>query len=418
MKKKSFLQRWLQNGYVMFVIAVIISLTIWVYMSINTSSNETSVTISDIPIQIELSDEARELGLQVFTPGDPKASVTVSGNRTVLGLINENDFTVTASAASINTPGDYTIPVSANKRSTMVNYQITSSSPSTISVTVDYFKESEFPIQDGIVFYVEDGYYGAASLPYNSISVSGPQSEVLKIKKVVAKANIESKLKESQDVDASIVLLDENDNEISQTLLNLSFEKVKATVTVLPEKTVAIEPVFVNKPEGLTITDKMISISPSEILLAGPDSELKKIESVKLEPIDFSTIKNEKVTFDELGIEIPENCKSISNDSSAKVVLDLSVFSAKNYTVENFSVEGLSDEYEYEVTSKSIDVTVIGSKSDLEKLTSSQITAVIDTSAASGKTGSVEMPVTFKFSNVTSCWAYGTYQANVTISKK
>ncbi len=418
MKKKSFLQRWLQNGYVLFIIAVIISLTIWVYMSINTSSNETSVTISNIPVQIELSDEAREMGLQVFTTDDPKASVTVSGSRAVLGLVNENDFTVTAAATSINSAGDYTIPVSANKRSTLVNYQITSSTPSTISVTVDNFKESDFQLQDGIVFDVEDGYYGAVSLQYNSVSISGPQTEILKIKKVVAKATIEGKLKETKDVEAKVVLLDENDNEISQSLLTLSYDKVKATVTVLPEKTVAIEPVFTNKPEGLTITDKMITISPSEILLAGPESDLKKIESVKLEPIDFSTIKNERVTFDGLGIEIPENCKSISNDNSAKVTLDLSGFSSKIFTVEQFSVQGLSDDYTSEVTSKSIDVTVIGSKSDIEKLTASQITAVIDTSDSSGKTGSVEMPVTFKFSDVTSCWAYGTYQANVTISKK
>lgn len=418
MKKKPFLQRVLQNGYVVFVIAVVISLTIWVYMSINTSSNETSVTINDIPIQIELSDEARELGLQVFTTGDPKASVTISGNRTVLGLVNENDFTVTASASSISTPGDYTIPVSANKRSTLVNYQITNSTPATISVKADYFKESEFALQDGIVFDVEDGYYGAASLPYNSVSISGPQSEILKIKKVVAKATIDDKLKESRDVDAKIVLLDENDKEVSQSLLKLSFEKVKATVTVLPEKTVSIEPVFINKPEGLAIKDNMITISPPDILLAGPESELKKISSVKLEPIDFSTIKNEKITFDELGINIPENCKSISNDSSAKVTLDLSAFSAKTFTVEKFSVEGLSEDYNYEVTSKSIDVVVIGSKADIEKLTASQITAAIDTSASSGKTGSVEMPVTFKFSDVTTCWAYGSYQANVTISKK
>ena len=55
---------------------------------------------------------------------------------------------------------------------------------------------------------------------------------------------------------------------------------------------------------------------------------------------------------------------------------------------------------------------------DIEKLQASDITAVIDTSNAAGKTGSVEMPVTFRFKTGTSCWAYGTAQANVTIIKK
>ncbi len=418
MKKNSLFQRWMQNNYVLFAVALLISIVIWGYMTFNSSSNDTTFTINNIPIQIELSEDAQALGLQVFTEGETKASVTVSGNRTVLGMVNENDFTVTAAAGSIDSSGNYTLPVSANKRSTLGNFQITSSSPASISVTVDYFKSSDFQIQDGIVFYVEDGYYGTASLPYTTVSISGPQSEILKIKKVVAKANVDGKLKENKDVDASIVLLDENDNELSQKLLQLSYSAVKATVTVLPEKTVAVEPVFVNKPEGLEITSDMISITPGELLLAGPSEDLNKMKSVKLEPIDFATLKNEKINFDELGIEIPENCKSISNYTSAKVTLNLSAMTAKTFTVDRFTVEGLPENYTSEVTSKSINVTVIGKKDEIDALTASQITAVIDTSASSGKTGSVEMPVNFKFSGASTCWAYGTYQANVTISSK
>ena len=96
----------------------------------------------------------------------------------------------------------------------------------------------------------------------------------------------------------------------------------------------------------------------------------------------------------------------------------MSGLSSKRFTVDRFIVEGLSDEYSSPVTSKSIDVIVIGSKSNLEKLSASQITAVIDTSDSSGKTGSVEMPVNFRFSGTTGCWAYGKYQANITITKK
>lgn len=418
MKKQSFFSRWMQNSYVLFAFAVLISLVIWVYMSFTSSGVDTSVTVSDVPIQIELSEESQNLGLRVFTSGDPKATVTVSGNRTVLGQIGEDDLSVTAAASSVNSAGNYSLSVNANKRSTMSNFDITSFSPSTISVTVDYQKESEFQIQDGIVFYVEDGYYGTATLPYNTVKISGPQTDILKIKKVVAKASIDNKLKKSTEVEANLVLLDENNNELSQKLLNLSIDSFKVSVTVLPEKTVAVEPVFVNKPEGLEITEDMISISPSSILIAGPENTLNKLKSVQLEPIDFSKLKNEKIDFDNLGINIPESCKSINNYSTAKVTLDLSSMTSKTFTVDKFVVEGLSDEYTSAVTSKSISVAVIGTKDDIDKLTASQITAVIDTSTASGKTGSVEMPVTFRFSGVTSCWAYGTYQANVTITKK
>lgn len=418
MKKQTFFGRWMQNSYLLFVFALVISLVVWVYMSFNSPNTETTFTIGDVPIQIELSEEARNQGLQAFTVDDPKATVTVSGNRTVLGLVNENDLSVTASAAAATTTGNFTLPVTANKRTARANFQITASTPSNINVMIDYLKDSEFEILDGITFYLEDGYYGTASLPYSRVIVSGPQTEVQKIKKVVAKANISNKLKKSTEVEAQLVLYDENNSEVSKKLLTLSIETIKATVNVMPEKNVPVEPVFVNKPEGLQLSSDQISVTPSELLLAGPESSLKSIKSVQLDAIDFSKVKNEKVGFDELGINIPENCKNISNYATAKVTLDLSKYKDKSFTVDNFIVEGLSDEYTSDVTSKSISVTLIGEQADLDKIKASQITAVIDTSNASGKTGSVEMPVTFRINGVNSCWAYGSYQANITITKK
>ena len=206
MKKQTFFGRWMQNSYLLFVFALVISLVVWVYMSFNSPNTETTFTIGDVPIQIELSEEARNQGLQAFTVDDPKATVTVSGNRTVLGLVNENDLSVTASAAAATTTGNFTLPVTANKRTARANFQITASTPSNINVMIDYLKDSEFEILDGITFYLEDGYYGTASLPYSRVIVSGPQTEVQKIKKVVAKANISNKLKKSTEVEAQLVL--------------------------------------------------------------------------------------------------------------------------------------------------------------------------------------------------------------------
>ena len=101
---------------------------------------------------------------------------------------------------------------------------------------VDYYKESTFQIQDKILFGVADGYYGATSLPYNSITISGPQTEVMKIKQVAAVASVEDNLLETTDVEADIVLYDENGNELSQKLLTMSFRTLTATISVLTEK--------------------------------------------------------------------------------------------------------------------------------------------------------------------------------------
>lgn len=415
MKKRSLSQLIFSKNYVIFILAVIISIGIWTYMSLN-SSNDTTVTISNVPIQMDLSESSRKLGLQIFTDEKQTASVTVTGNRTILGSVTESDLTVTAAASSVNSSGNFTLPVSAAKKNLSSNFQITGSTPSSVSVMVDYYKESTFQIQDKILFGVADGYYGATSLPYNSITISGPQTEVMKIKQVAAVASVEDNLLETTDVEADIVLYDENGNELSQKLLTMSFRTLTATISVLTEKSVKVEAGYVNKPSGLDLTN-LVENHPSGILLAGPDDVMKTLVSVKTEEIDFSTLSDEAVTFNTLAINIPEKCKNISNNATAQVKIDLSGMTKKTFDVDTFKVEGLSSAYKAEVTSKNISVTVIGPKSEIESLDADKITATISATGTAVKTGSVEMPVTFRFDGASSCWAYGKYTANLNISE-
>ena len=416
MKKSSFTQRLFKNNYFLLVLAFIVSFGIWVYMSMN-SVNDTNVTISNLPIQTELSDSAKELGLQVFSGEDFTASVTISGNRTMLGQITESDLIVTASASSISTTGNYTLPVSATKANPSSNYQIVSNTPSSINVVVDYFKENNFSIEEGLTYSVKNGYYSTVNMQYKEVTISGPQSEVLKIKKVVAKASVSGELTESKEVNTDLVLYDENNNELSQKLLTLSFSSMTANIEVMPQKTVPLKPVFINKPSGLEITEDMIKIEPSSILLAGPKAALDNVNAVNIEAIDFSTLKNGVANFDSLSIDVLDSCKNVSNNSTVSVTLDLSSMTVKQFDVESFSVEGLSSDYKSEVTSKSVTVTVVGPKSEIESLSADNISAVINAKDANGKVGSIQMPVSFKFSSASSCWAYGKYQANLTISK-
>lgn len=420
MKKNKFsLNKLMQNNKFIFVLAILISFSIWIYSGLGTT-NDTNVTLSNIPIQIELTDEARDNGLQIFSGSEQTASVTVTGNRAVLGAVNESDVTVTAAANTINSPNTYDLAVSASKTNPSANFQITSAVvPSSIRVVVDYFRESTYQIQDNhIVYKVADGYYGVTSLSSKAVVISGPQTEISKIDKVYAVAEIKGTLTESVETDAELVLYDKNNKKLSTELFTMDVKTVKATVTVLPEKTVEVKPTFVNIPEGLEITDDMISIEPSTILLAGPAKVLNETTSVNLEAIDFSTLKAEKKTFPSLGIDIPTDCKNLSNSTSAKLTLDLSGLSTKSFTVDKFSVDGLSKEYKADVTQKNISVTIVGPKDEIDSLTSSDITAVIDTSNSKGITGSVQMPVTFKIDGAKSCWAYGDYKANLTISEK
>lgn len=419
MKKKKFsLNKLFQNNKFLIVLALVISSITWVYMSMGTT-NDTSVTISNIPIQIELPDQLDNNGLQVFSDTEQTATVTVTGSRAVLGSISTKDITVTAATNGIDSAGTYQISLSAVKTNPSANFQIISTvTPSNVNVIVDYLRETSFPIQENVVYKVADGYYASTSLASKNITISGPQTEIAKIAKVSASAEIDGTLDDSTSTTANIILYDKSGNKISTDLLKMEFDTVEASISVLPEKTVKVVPEFVNKPDGLDLGDDMLSVEPSKILLAGPKNVLDRTDSVKLESIDFATLSNKRYEYDAQGINIPTDCKNISNSTAAKLILDLSDLSKKTFTVDSFKVSGLSSKYKADVTQTNMSVTVIGSEKELKDLKSSDIECVIDTSDQSGTVGSVQMPVTFKLKGTSTCWVSGSYKANITISEK
>lgn len=417
-KKKLSLNKLFQNNKFLIILSLVISTITWVYMSMGTT-NDTSVTISNIPIQIELPDQLVNNGLQVFSDTEQTATVTVTGSRAVLGSISTKDITVTAATNGIDSAGTYQISLSAVKTNPSANFQIISTvTPSNVNVIVDYLRETSFPIQENVVYKVADGYYASTSLASKNITVSGPQTEIAKIAKVSASAELDGILDDSTSATADILLYDKSGNRISTDLLKMEFGTVEASISVLPEKTVKVVPEFMNKPEGLNLGDDMLSVEPSEILLAGPKKVLDNTKSIKLESIDFAALSNKRYEYNDQGINIPTDCKNISNSTAAKVVLDLSSLSKKTYTVDSFKVSGLSSEYKADVTQTNMSVTVIGSKKELENLKSSDIECIIDTSDQSGTVGSVQMPVTFKLKGTSTCWVSGSYKANITISEK
>ena len=90
-KKKLSLNKLFQNNKFLIILALVISTITWVYMSMGTT-NDTTVTISNIPIQIELPDQLDNNGLQVFRDAEQTATVTVTGSRAVLGSIGTKDM--------------------------------------------------------------------------------------------------------------------------------------------------------------------------------------------------------------------------------------------------------------------------------------------------------------------------------------
>lgn len=407
-----------RNNKFVLIVSAMIAVSIWVLMSLS-NTNESDRVISNIPIQINLSDEAVKNGLEIFSGNDQTASVTVKGNRVTLGSISSDDIVVSAqTASSISTSGTYALSLTTRKANSADNFEIVSTAtPSVITVYADYPKEAQFEIENKIKYSVAEDYHADVTLSADEIKVNGPQSEVSKIASVAIEGTIGGEMREDKSSEFDVKLYDSLGSEISNGMIDLSEKTVTVNFSVLPEKEVPIRLAYKNKSKGLNV-DSFASVSPNKILVSGPSDVLENLDYVSTEAIDFTKLSNKKEKLN-LALDLPDKVVNLSENDSINVTLDLRSYRSKTIRVSNdhFIVNGLDDSYSYTFSTDELNVVLKGPKSKLNDIKASNITCKIDASGIDGTTGSISLPARITFDGADSCWAYGDYTVNIIVTK-
>lgn len=418
--KRFSLGKLFYNNKFAFVFSILAAVVLWV-ITASTDTESYPRAITNVPVNITISDAAQKNGLKVFSPVNTTATVYVKGNSLVVNQLKSSDLQVTAPMASkISEPGTYSFTLASVKEGDLTDYNVTSISPEQAIITVDKYKEKTFDIESNITYksgYSADPSYfvSAPALSTDTVTVSGPEKQVAQVNKVAYSYEITDTLTESKNFTAKLVMYDSNNNEISGNGLELDTDKVEVTIPVLPRKVLPIKAVFTNKPSGVQLSSSNMQITPQNIEVAGPAAVLSGLISVELEPIDFSSVSPSHSTFT-ADVNLPSTCNNLSSIPTATVKLDLSDYDTRTISVSNFNVKNLSSGKTATVYTKKLSVTIVGPKDEVAKLTSGNVIGQIDMSDKGSLTGLTEMPVTFSISNTNSCWAYGSYMANVNIA--
>lgn len=424
MTNKSKFRQIFSNNLTLMIMSLLFAFVIWFVINAN-SQTDTNVTVSDIPIVIELPEESVEDGLEVFTGADTKASVEVSGNRLTVGALKNTDIQVIAlQSNSIIAPGNYSLELSARKVGVKSNYNIVSDvSPSNVSLFVDRRKEKEFEIYDEIIYKVDDGCYAAPSLSEATVNISGPESEVSAIDRVVVQGSMTAELGEKITKTVNLVFLDKDGKKVDVSKSILSSKFVDVTLTVMPTVEVSLTADVANAPS----THPQIVMNPDKIKIAASKETLDAIKDnvVNIGTIDFSKLRNEKNVLN-YDITLPNGCKNLSKATSTKVSIDLSSYEKTQLTIDSFTARNIDlSKYNVDFSSNGIDVTVYGPKSFISSISADNITAFVNLSDFESKinsdaTGiSLELPLSFEFKgSYKSCWVYGDYTDVITVKKK
>ena len=417
-KSKVSLGRLFYNNKFVIAISIVLSFILWLKLSTD-STEVSSMTISDIPITVNLSDSAKDSGLTVFGIQDMKAQVTVTGNRLVLGQLSKKDIQVVALQAPsvINTTGTYTLELTPKKNSLLSDYSFSSNiSPNLVTVMVDRSKEVTFDVKENIKYSADpDKFIEPVSLSQTSISISGPESRILEIAKVVVEGSIAGTIKNTTTLSNIVpTLYDASGNKLSSANMKFSVDTIDATVNVLERKKVTVIPEIKGAPNGYNLNSK-VSIHPSQIEIAGTEDVLDSLEEVKLTAIDFSKINPKNNKFD-LNILMPTGCKNLSNAETAKIVFDMDGISSKKVVVDKVSFINVAEGKSATSRNSNISVDIVGPTSHLKNLTGGDVIVQVDLKDKEDFAGQTEMPATITVKEGSGCWGFGEYKVNVIVT--
>ncbi|MBE6761945.1 MAG: hypothetical protein E7551_06620 [Ruminococcaceae bacterium] len=423
-KKRISLGRLFENKKIAMITSLVIAIALWFSITI-VESPDSENTIAGISVAIPIENTVvSEMGMDII--GDSSvytASVTVRGPAYVISDLGVDDILVAASISNVTNSGTYSLELRATKQAGADdNFDIISLSPKTINVEFDYIDTKQFEVSVQAVGHkAENGLM--AELPFVSdsnnatLNVKGPRTDIEKISKVVAVAEVNKTLSATESFEGALKILDANGKEMDLKQFTitsadgLSAPDIQITVPIYKEKIVPIVAQFINAPKAFQNKKISHQLEHTSVLISGPPETIDKITEVKLSEIDFYQISGNNQAF-ETTLILPEGVKNKDNIDTVTV----KITGLEDYTVKSFNlttikaVDGASN---VKLSREIRNIKLIGPKGILNKLTAKDLYAEVQLEAL--ESGEHTVPARIVCTAFDNVWQIGTYTASVNI---
>lgn len=317
---------------------------------------------------------------------DTKAvTVTVKARRKVLDEIKSSYIVATADLREMQ---DSSVPIRVKVIGFEGSYESVTAYPQNIQVSVENTMKKTFPITAVASGTPRDGYVvGSMTASPKTVDISGPESAVSKISKVVAKVDVDE-LSTDTSVETELIYYDAADNRIDKTLLASNCDKNGVTVSIDIWHTKKVNLQFdtsgIKTANGYVFTG--IEVEPQAIRVAGTTEQLNTLSQLEIhaEELKKSDVSvNEEVIVD-ITKHLPQGIiMADSNESSVVVRILVEKAGTKTILLPVGSVQIINASSKFNLEKgpeQEVELQFSGSKEALESLTSGKITATVDLS--------------------------------------
>ncbi len=365
--------RWLGKNFSTFLLALLLSIGVWV-AAVNDSDPDEVLTYP-VPIPIEIVGQNTEL--LITNAYSKQIELTLRAPRSIWEQLTADEESVHAILdLSGLGAGDYSL-----EPQIQVGIQparIISFSPATIKISLEELSARTLPIELRVIGEPSVGYQaGEIGYVIKEVTISGPRSLVDRV--VTAQIIFDlTDARESVDESLPVQVLDETGNVVDG--VNLSSETIRLLVPISQQggyRDVAVK-VVVNGQVANLYRLTNISVFPPVVTAYSSDAELisELPGVVETESLDISGISEDISA--RLNLILPENVSIVGDqtvlvEASVEAILGSLTVSEKPLEVTN-----LDPALSATLSSLTVDVIVSGPLNALDALSATDLRVVVD----------------------------------------
>ena len=386
------MKRILTKNLILKILAVISAAFLWLIV-LNLDDPISTKAYSDIKVDVTNATAVTNDGKTYrITDGTDSVSVTVKAKKSVLQKIKAEDIKVKADMKQLTLKTMVPLEVVIEDYEGSYDKDGTFATPLNLLVQIEDEANKKFPITPVETGTLRDGYaLGNMSVNPEQVTVKGPESVVNEIAKVTAEVNVTG-LSDDATLVSELVFYDENDNQISTTLLsnNLGENGVTVDVTIneIVEVPLNFEKWDISTETGYYLKD--VTFEPEAIKITGEDDVLSKIEEIDIpgEVLEEEGLKAKTIKTVDITPYLPKNVKLV-DENGGTVVVTINVEQGGVKTIDvsvgNISIRNPLDGYTISyLEMEEVSLRVRGTQDMLDKLTLSSEDVYIDLSGCTG----------------------------------
>ena len=400
------------------IVALLTSFAIWVYVA---SNDQDVISKRFDGVRVEFTGEEALLASKGFVIIDPSVntvSVTLSGPRNVVGLLEPADLTASVDVSKLTQVGytnlTYSIKFPANTNE--ANISVRRETPQVISFNLSPVIEKTVPVRGSFDGNTAEGYTAESPVfEPSTITLRGAEALLSDISYAWVTFG-EEDISVSYTTDVPFTLMDSKGNECSSTGLTANVETVKATLPILQIKEVALRAELL-QGAGANAENTKVTLEPASVTVAGDSAILAGLNQITVATIDLTDFSS---TFTEkYPITIDNELSNLSGSSEVTVTVEIVGLETEKFTIPaaNLACTNVTNGFTSDILTRELEVVLRGTPEDLSSVRAENLRAVADLTDYNESAGTFIVDVRIYVDGASNVGAVGDYQISVELKK-